>query len=121
LVRDLDADIPEPVVAYRGRHRWVKRFHPLELKNREPAFAVGEGSYLITGGLGRIGLAIAEFLAGRGPVTLVLTGRGAFPAKEDWRAWLAREGTETATGRKIQRLLAIEETGATVIVARADV
>jgi 3-oxoacyl-(acyl-carrier-protein) synthase/tryptophanase/pimeloyl-ACP methyl ester carboxylesterase/acyl carrier protein/NAD(P)-dependent dehydrogenase (short-subunit alcohol dehydrogenase family) len=51
------------------------------------------GTYLITGGAGALGLLVAEFLAGHGPVNLVLTGRS--PLDETRRARveaLDREG-----------------------------
>ncbi|MYT32245.1 type I polyketide synthase [Streptomyces sp. SID8354] len=37
----------------------------------------GDGTYLISGGLGALGLSLAEFLAGRGAGALALVGRGA--------------------------------------------
>ncbi|MFF7457087.1 SDR family NAD(P)-dependent oxidoreductase [Kitasatospora sp. NPDC008115] len=37
----------------------------------------GDGSYLITGGLGALGLSLAEFMAGRGAGRLALVGRSA--------------------------------------------
>ncbi|CAN3978269.1 SDR family NAD(P)-dependent oxidoreductase [Kitasatospora purpeofusca] len=41
----------------------------------------GDGTYLITGGLGALGLSLAEFMAGRGAGRLALVGRSA-PTKE---------------------------------------
>jgi NAD(P)-dependent dehydrogenase (short-subunit alcohol dehydrogenase family)/acyl carrier protein len=63
-------------VAYRGRSRFVPSFEPVE-----PPPAPSEaplrprGCYLITGGLGKVGLAIAAYLAKTVQARLVLTSR----------------------------------------------
>ncbi|TYR40857.1 SDR family NAD(P)-dependent oxidoreductase, partial [Streptomyces parvus] len=67
------------IVARRAGRRLTRRFVPLP----EPADAPGagqsalppDGTFLITGGGGGIGAALARDLAGRGRPTLVLTGR----------------------------------------------
>ncbi len=45
------------------------------------------GVYLITGGLGGIGLELAKFLA-QSSAKLVLTGRSSFPIRDTWDQWL---------------------------------
>ena len=56
--------------------------------------ASGEGGYLITGGLGALGLQIAGWLVGQGALRLVLTGRRALapdgPAADMVARWRAR-------------------------------
>lgn len=67
-------------VAFRGGHRWVEHMEPVEL----PAVGAGGqqdgglrdgGVYLITGGLGGVGLRVAEHLARTRSARLVLVGR----------------------------------------------
>ena len=77
------------------------------------------GVYLITGGLGSIGLTLAECLAETVQAKLVLTGRSSFPARSDWERHLATDG-DADVSRKIRALLKLEELGAEVLVARAD-
>ncbi|HEY7595569.1 MAG TPA: SDR family NAD(P)-dependent oxidoreductase, partial [Actinophytocola sp.] len=73
-------DVSDVLVAYRGRTRYVRGFTPAELPE-EPAFAIREGgTYLITGGLGDVGLILAEHIAKAGAGRLVLTSRGGVPA-----------------------------------------
>ncbi|MGW2220170.1 alpha/beta fold hydrolase [Nonomuraea sp. NPDC001684] len=61
-------------VAYRDGVRLVKGMERYEPP--PPGLDVRpDGTYLITGGAGAIGLAFARFLAGRGAAKLVLTGR----------------------------------------------
>jgi acyl transferase domain-containing protein/acyl carrier protein len=62
-----------------------------------------EGTYLVTGGLGGLGLAVARWMVGQGARSLVLVGR-------------------SAASREAQAAVdAMEKAGARVVVARADV
>ncbi|HSP78622.1 MAG TPA: SDR family NAD(P)-dependent oxidoreductase, partial [Myxococcaceae bacterium] len=122
LLAELGAPARAPVVAWRGGKRWVETFSPSPLPAPEGLAPVREGGvYLITGGLGRIGLAIAEHLGAAARAKLVLVGRSSFPARGEWEAWLAEHGEEEERSRKVRRLLALERQGAQVLVLRADV
>ncbi|KKK06543.1 type I polyketide synthase [Micromonospora sp. HK10] len=77
LVAELSAAAGEPVVALRGTRRWVAH----DLPWQPPAESTGpgirrNGVYVLTGGLGGLGLAVAKGLAatGRRP-NLALLGR----------------------------------------------
>jgi acyl transferase domain-containing protein/acyl carrier protein len=63
-----------------------------------------DGTYLVTGGLGGLGLAVARWLVDRGARHLVLTGRSG----------ASTPGAEAVTS-------ALREAGVTVVVAKADV
>src|SRR5204862_7217045 len=74
-----------------------------------------------TGGLGGIGLALAEDLAHQVRARLVLTGRTALPAREEWdRLWYT-SGESDAVASKIRQIKRLEELGAEVLVIEADV
>ncbi|HZF07470.1 MAG TPA: SDR family NAD(P)-dependent oxidoreductase, partial [Thermoanaerobaculia bacterium] len=109
----------EPVVAYRGTDRWLCRFEPLPLAGPSgpPPWRAG-GTYLITGGLGGVGLELAGLLAREAKGKLVLIGRSPFPEREAWPA-LSRGADRTAGIAR--RLLALEAAGAEVWPAVADV
>ena len=86
LVTELTAPVGDPVVAHRRGRRWlqtVDRVHldpsPSQRRTRP------DGVYLITGGLGRVGIVHAEYLARTGVRSLVLTGRTSLPDEADWR------------------------------------
>jgi phthiocerol/phenolphthiocerol synthesis type-I polyketide synthase E len=122
IIAELERRPSDLLVAYRGRRRWVREFEALRF---DPA--VGQrihlrerGVYLITGGLGGVGLTLAGYLARVGRARLVLTSRVPFPAREEWERLLV-ENDEDEVCRKIRRLLAIEELGGEVLVASADV
>lgn len=75
------------------------------------------GTYLITGGLGGIGLTIAEYLAREWRARLVLLSRTAVPPEEAWpRVPAAPSALRDALGR-LQELRAA---GAAVLVETAD-
>jgi acyl transferase domain-containing protein len=66
-------------IAHRNARRWVQtaeRFECGESLARGPAFRE-RGVYLITGGLGKIGMAISEYLAAKYQAKLVLVARSA--------------------------------------------
>jgi amino acid adenylation domain-containing protein len=113
-----------PVVAFRGSLRWVRGYEPSPL----PAPAEGaaprlreRGVVLITGGMGGIGIELAEHLARESRARLVLVGRSAFPERERWPDWLALHDEGDPIRRRIERLLAIEELGGEVLALSADV
>lgn len=113
----------EIVIAYRGHHRWTQTFEPMPLRastDRSLRLRPG-GVYLITGGMGGIGLELAEFLAREAQAKLILTGRSAFPERESWDEWLAAHDEQDAVSYKIRRLQAIEKLGAETLVVSADV
>lgn len=68
----------EDQIAWRGADGWVARLCPASLPMPPRALRLdAEATYLITGGLGAIGLQLAERLVERGARHLVLTGRSA--------------------------------------------
>lgn len=113
-----EAGSSAPAVLTRRGRRWTPKF-----LRRSPApvssFDLHEhGCYVITGGLGGIGLAIATHFATRKQVKLVLIGRTEFPARSQW---LARAQDDDPVAATIRTLLSIERLGSEVMVCSADV
>ena len=125
-------------VAMRGRRRWLLGYAQVpEPRATDPSGPLRErGTYLVTGGLGGIGLTVAEGLAKAVRARLVLTARSAFPPREEWDRLLAAgpsgdgdsgdsgegaEGASAAVLENIRWLRRIESYGAEVLVCRADV
>jgi phthiocerol/phenolphthiocerol synthesis type-I polyketide synthase E len=123
LITEIKEDSPEVAIAYRGNRRWVQSFEPLSLeKGAQPVRPLRvNGVYLITGGLGGVGLLIAEYLAQSVQARLVLAGRSFFPERDEWGQWLASRPEDDQISLKIRRLQAMEAAGAEVMVASADV
>jgi len=124
LARELSQAANDPVTAWRGRSRWIGRFEALHLPplaDQSQPFTVG-GSYLITGGVGGLGLVLAEHLARTANAHLVLTTRRSLPPAAEWDR-LARESVSqsgidvplpemaasiTETEQRIERELGIQ-------------
>ncbi|NPC85656.1 KR domain-containing protein, partial [Pyxidicoccus fallax] len=111
-------------VALRGAWRWAQDFEQVRLD--APAADAAprlreRGTYLITGGLGGIGLVLAEHLARRVQARLVLVARTALPEPAEWEGWLASHGEEDAVSRRIRQVRALEALGSEVRVFQADV
>lgn len=120
LLREIVGSATEPYIAYRNGRRWEKRWEPIALGKVTEGVRQG-GTYLITGGLGGLGLTFADHLARSAHAKLILVGRSAFPAREEWAMWLAQPDANERTRQTIERLLELEGHGAEIWVATADV
>jgi len=123
LLGEILAPTKEPVVALRRTGRWLLTFGRLHIPPQpveETPLRVG-GTYLVTGGLGGIGLAMAGYLARTLQANLVLLSRGGLPAREHWSQILQEQGREKGVGRQIDQVLALEAAGSTVLALSADV
>jgi acyl transferase domain-containing protein/acyl carrier protein len=107
LIMEMTAAATDSEVAYRRNLRWVRVFEPIPLKGAgdgvKPPYLKEKGVYLITGGLGGIGLVLAGHLARQVKAKLVLTGRSGQPDRQQGG-----------------RLRELEEMGAEVLVMAAD-
>ena len=126
VVEQVEREVLQPpnneVIAYRHGQRYVQKYvrrkprsgaAPTRLKHR--------GVYLITGGLGGIGLTFAEHLAAKYQARLVLLGRSELPERAGWDVWIKLHGEDERVSRKLLKIKALEAAGAEVIVGAADV
>jgi acyl transferase domain-containing protein len=121
LHAELMSGSPEPVVALRGGQRWVQHFEPVTIPNDPARTRIREnGVYLITGGLGAIGLLIAKEIARTRKVRLVLTSRAGTPPQREWDALLSDPANHWLR-EKIAAIREIESLGSEVLVLAADV
>ncbi|MEO8078022.1 MAG: type I polyketide synthase, partial [Acidobacteriota bacterium] len=110
----------DTAVAYRAGTRWVQRYEAARLTAGEPSRFRDSGVYLITGGLGSVGLTLAVHLATTRKAKLILTSRTGLPARGEWPAILA-SGAQTRAARQIGIVQHLESLGADVQVADGDV
>ena len=134
-VRRIDADVDTSVaaivaelrrpadatseVALRGGRRWGLGYEQVSVPGTEPVLREG-GCYLVTGGLGGIGITVAEDLARRTRGTLVLLSRSPLPERSTWDEYLAQHGLADRTGRAIAAIRRMERAGATVHPVAVD-
>ncbi|BBD64381.1 beta-ketoacyl synthase [Nostoc commune NIES-4072] len=123
ILAELTDDDSQKLIAYRGLNRWVQSFEPVrfeQAKIEKPRLRE-KGVYLITGGLGGIGLVLAEYLARNVQAKLLLVGRSALPKKDEWEKWLTTHDEADSTSCKIRKVQELEQLGAEVLVVNADV
>jgi acyl transferase domain-containing protein/thioesterase domain-containing protein/acyl carrier protein len=109
-------------VAYRQSERWVETFESTSLRTQTAGTRLREkGVYLIVGGLGGIGLVVAEHLARTVHARLVLLGRTPLPPASEWQAVLDKPNGANSARQKIAKLREIESLGAEVLAISADV
>uniref|UniRef100_UPI003899CD10 type I polyketide synthase n=1 Tax=Mycobacterium sp. HUMS_1102779 TaxID=3383487 RepID=UPI003899CD10 len=83
---------------------------------REPLRCRPDAAYLITGGMGALGLLMADWLADRGARRLVLAGRTPLPPRRDWDG-----ADDPAAQHKITAIRALERRGVSVEAVALDV
>ena len=77
-----------------------------------------QGTYVITGGLGSLGLETADFLVRKGARRVLLVSRREFPRRSQWLQILSSEQENSKTIRRIQ---AMEKAGAAVSTLALDI
>ncbi|GAX39731.1 beta-ketoacyl synthase [Tolypothrix sp. NIES-4075] len=103
LLAEIEDSQGEDHLAFRNGDRYVARLVPQQLPEFKQVAIVSEGTYLITGGLGALGLKFAQWMVEQGARQLVLTGR-------------------RAADNEAQSILKeLEQKGAKVLVQKADV
>ncbi|MCC5621780.1 SDR family NAD(P)-dependent oxidoreductase [Nostoc sp. CHAB 5715] len=123
LITEFAAEPTNDIVAYRGYHRWIQTFEPVHLEQSmvDKTKLRERGVYLITGGLGGIGLVLAEHLAKTVQARLILVGRKSIPEKDNWQEWLATHDEQDRVSHIIRKVQLLETFGAEVFVISADV
>lgn len=122
LAREIVSAAEEPVAAYRGGRRWTQSFEEVRLEAGGASMPIRNGGvYLITGGLGGLGLSFARHLAATAKARLVLVGRTELPVGEARAAWIAAHGKADAISQKLSAIETLEAEGAEVLSVSADV
>jgi phthiocerol/phenolphthiocerol synthesis type-I polyketide synthase A len=84
---------------------------------REPLRCRPDAAYLITGGMGALGLLMADWLADRGARRLILAGRTPLPPRRDWDSTT----NDPNVRQKITAIRALERRGISVDAVALDV
>lgn len=123
LLAEAESASHEPVIALRGRQRWVQSYEALRIEETaKVARRLREGGvYLITGGLAGIGWTLAQNLARTCRAKLVLIEATAFPDKSAWADFLQTKATDDKMSHQLRSLQRLEADGAEVWVSQAAV
>jgi acyl transferase domain-containing protein/aryl carrier-like protein len=110
----------EPAVALRGGKRLVQRLTCLTAVDTGRLMKFrADSCYLITGGLGGIGLFVARWMIAQGARHLMILGRTTLPQRADWRALEA--SAPSSAGTRVAAIRELEALGAAVHYFPIDV
>jgi acyl transferase domain-containing protein/acyl carrier protein len=123
LQRELGSEAGEPVVAHRDSGRFVQIFERVKLQAspERPVVLRESGVYIISGGLGSIGLTVAQWLAREVRARLVLIGRTPLPPRTLWPRVREHRGWEDSVCTKIRQLEQLETLGGQFLTFPVDV
>lgn len=109
------------MVAYRDNCRYVEVFDKIETNPEQVGIQLKEnGVYLITGGMGGIGLEMAKYLASKCKVNLALVNRTKMPERETWEEILGKN-EDVRICHKIKSIQEIEKSGSKVLCYNLDI
>lgn len=124
LILDTSHSTNESVIAYRNQYRWAQVFEPTILSGSTDTSSLSlrkNGVYLITGGLGGLGLVVASFLKDMVQAKLVLVYKSPIPNRNEWQDWLDTNPGNDETSKKIRAIIELESSGNEVVLYQADV
>ncbi|MGL4106798.1 amino acid adenylation domain-containing protein [Clostridium sp. LP20] len=109
-------------ISYRNRKRYVEEFGDIDVDKlcENKVEYTDDDIFIVTGGLGGIGLKISMYLSSKCKANIVLISRTTMPAKEEWDNILL-ENTNERLCEKIKVIRDIEESGSNVYCYSADV
>ncbi len=120
LLTELAGEPAAETVALRGGRRWLADFAEISLPEARCSAGLRDrGRYLITGGLGGIGLTLATELAHGLSARLVLLSRTGLPPRAEWDS--LPSDVSARTSGAIAAIRAMEHAGAQVHLMTADV
>ena len=117
LVSKILKPTTESAIAIRSGRQYVQQLAPKERPPVTNSEFRADGAFVITGGLGGLGLKTAEWVLSKGGKHLVLMGRRTLPPQAKW-ASISEDDSQFAL---IQQLLGLKEKGANLEIASQDV
>ena len=118
IIKELSNKDSEDEVLYHQGKRHTSRIKPAE--NLHPAFPLklsNQGTYLVVGAFGAIGKLVCKTLINRGARRLLITSRGALPARDTWQ----HIDKDHRFYERIRFVQELESDGAAIITADVDV
>ena len=120
IIRELFSDARESLVAYRSNQRYIQQLEEFTGQSEEKKETIKEqGTYIVTGGLGGVGLLVAKYLSNF-HTNIVLLSRSSFPDKEEWDGLLNNSSDEKLK-MKIRSIMEMEDKGTNVSSYAVDV
>ena len=118
LITEIYDSDGEDHVAFRDGQRYLARLMDSSHLETSQGFEFqSNGTYLITGGLGFLGLKLAQWMVEQGASNIVLIGRKGLPQRQDW----GNLANNSKDKKKIEIIQFLESKGAKLSIFSADV
>ncbi|MDF1756883.1 MAG: amino acid adenylation domain-containing protein [Legionellaceae bacterium] len=111
-------------IAYRGNYQWERKLLDCtdNLQINTDNRLKKAGVYIITGGLGGIGLSLAKYLAKNYQANLILITRKNILAQNKWQDYLKNdENKKNEDYSKINKLLSIKNTASSLTIFESEI
>lgn len=113
--KEICIDDKEDQIAYRDGRRYVARLRASRREFQISSDFSGEGSFLITGAFGNLGIPLSKWMADHGAKRIIMLGRTPLPPREEWDGVHPSHLTQ-----RIKAVLELESRGVEVHVAAVD-
>lgn len=113
----LSPDDERQLAFHLGKRFAARLQHAVKTVKPKAVVFHADATYLITGGLGGLGLAVARWMSERGARRFILTGRTTLPARAEWRSLPSTHPAKS----KIDALRELERLGVSVHSPALDV
>ena len=121
LVAEFAAGATEPTVAFRAGRRFTEDFEPFSIGPAEPPNDLPEQPVVfVTGGLGHMGMSLAEAMFRKTGARLVLVGRSVLPEPDEWAAKSEDQNVAPEMRVLLRRLAAMRAERNDILVLKAD-
>jgi len=122
LVAEMNSSQENATVAFRDGGRFIETLEPLALSVAAEDDRLERGGvYFITGGLGGLGLTVAEHLVREFKACLVLITRSFVTSESNWEAALHDESLSNADKDRIRKLIEIRSLAGGLTIVQGDV
>jgi phthiocerol/phenolphthiocerol synthesis type-I polyketide synthase D len=118
LFNALTLPLDDDSIAFRRRELYVERLTRQQISNPQvqEIHWRSDAAYLVTGGLGGMGLSLANWMADQGVRHIVLLGRSELPGRDEWSSITSEHPRHLA----ISTITALESKGVEVTLAALD-
>ncbi len=122
VVNEISGDFKEYLTTYRNGKRYIEEYISVKFDSvKSRGINVREGGvYLVSGGLGGIGLEICKYFASCEKVKLILLNRSKLPERGEWETILT-ENSDAKLCYKIRSITEIEKSGSQVDYYSIDI
>jgi phthiocerol/phenolphthiocerol synthesis type-I polyketide synthase E len=122
VIEDLQYNYTDTTIAFRNGNRWTQFYDNVNLEVKEEnKYLKTDKTYLITGGLGKVGKILSTHLSDTYNAKIILTGRSSIPPEDLWDNVLSDSGTNAKVVAAIKALKELKKTNKQVYYYTGDV